>query len=513
MPASPTPFRPPPAEPPDSPWSSRPRPARPSGPLPGRARPPPRPGRRRWLQRPRAVAKTAAEHGAKLIRRDENGGPGAARNTALDHVTTELVAFVDSDCVAPGDWIDQLAAHFADPLLAAVAPRVRPLTQHTTAGRYTKAAGVSISATGPRASRRGPGSPTSPPPRWSPGGPLSKKSAGSIPDSASARTSTWSGGCTPPASRIRYAPDVHVGHHEPETWRALLGRRARYGTSAAPLARRHPGNLAPLVLHPWPALTVAALLARRPRLAAGGFGGAVFSMRKTLRDNGSRPTASSARGAPPSTRPGSAPAATRPSSPRRCCRAAGSAAARGRRAAVASLLLGPPLTAWAKRRPDLDPVRYTAGALADDIAYGAGVWPAACATAPPRRCGPHDRWRPVRVDSKEKRAPMSNAWFEIGRRGAAARARSACPSPSTAPWSPAPRRASRSRTTSPRSTSSASPRTPPGCPATRDLATTVHGPARSRCRCSSPPPACRPCTPTARSPSPAPPPPAAPRWA
>ena len=53
---------------------------------------------------------------------------------------------------------------------------------------------------------------------------------------------------------------------------ACSTRRFRYGTSAAPLARRHPANLAPLVLQPWPALAVAALLARRPAAAAAGCG-------------------------------------------------------------------------------------------------------------------------------------------------------------------------------------------------------------------------------------------------
>ena len=52
------------------------------------------------------------------------GGPGAARNTALAHVDTELVAFLDSDCVPPPDWIERLAGHFAEPRVAAVAPRV-----------------------------------------------------------------------------------------------------------------------------------------------------------------------------------------------------------------------------------------------------------------------------------------------------------------------------------------------------------------------------------------------------
>jgi hypothetical protein len=57
-------------------------------------------------------------------------------------------------------------------------------------------------------------------------------------------------------------------------------------------------------------------------------------------------------------------------------RPGGKSAARrfGRRAAAASLLLGPALTAYAERKPELDPVRFSIAHIADDICYGAGVW-------------------------------------------------------------------------------------------------------------------------------------------
>ena len=73
---------------------------------------------------PAAVAAVCAAHGARLARRDVNGGPAAARNTALRLVATELVAFLDSDCEPGGDWIAALSGHFADPLVAAVGPRI-----------------------------------------------------------------------------------------------------------------------------------------------------------------------------------------------------------------------------------------------------------------------------------------------------------------------------------------------------------------------------------------------------
>ncbi len=50
--------------------------------------------------------------------------------------------------------------------------------------------------------------------------------------------------------RIRYDPAVLVAHHEPASWRELLARRYRYGTSAAALAQRHPGDIVHLVFSP-----------------------------------------------------------------------------------------------------------------------------------------------------------------------------------------------------------------------------------------------------------------------
>ncbi|MDT7804844.1 MAG: mycofactocin glycosyltransferase [Actinomycetota bacterium] len=357
-----------------------------------------------------AVAAVAAAHGAKLVRRDVNGGPGAARNTALDHVGTELVAFLDSDCVPAAGWADGLATHFADPLLAAVAPRVRALAPDSWAGCYTRAAG-SLDL-GDRPARVAPGTRTSYVP------------TAALVTRRSALTSVAVDGAVfdprlrvgedvdlvwrlhEAGFRVRYAPDVAVDHHEPETWRALLGRRARYGTSAAPLALRHPKALAPLALHPWPALTVGPLLARRPVLAALAFGGSVGSMRKLLHAH-DVPDAGVVRAmatAVQQTWLGCGRYGTQFAAPLLAALLVPGGRRRwGRRAAVASLLLGPPLTAWAGRRPELDPVRYTAAAIADDIAYGTGVWAGCLAhrtTVPVR---PALVRRPLKIDPKGKR--------------------------------------------------------------------------------------------------------------
>ena len=44
----------------------------------------------------------------RVVRRDENGGPGAARNTGLAEVATAWVAFLDADTVPGPGWLDRL---------------------------------------------------------------------------------------------------------------------------------------------------------------------------------------------------------------------------------------------------------------------------------------------------------------------------------------------------------------------------------------------------------------------
>jgi mycofactocin system glycosyltransferase len=311
---------------------------------------------------PTAVAAVVARHGATLVRRDRNGGPAAARNTGLAHVGTELVAFLDSDCVAPAGWIGALAAHFADPLVAAVAPRIvaEPVTPWATSLDL-----------GSRPARVLPGSRVA----YVPTAALVVRRA-AIADGFDTALRygedvdlVWrlheAGG------RVRYDPTVQVTHHEPETWQALLVRRFHYGTSAGPLALRHPAALAPVVLPPWATIAVAGLLARRPVVVGVGCAGAVLDMTRSLR----------AAGLPTGRAPGAVLSTLRHTwlgVGRYTTQFAAPAlvvalATRRGRLPAAALLLGPPLVAWASRRPAIDPARFVLGSVADDIAYGAGV--------------------------------------------------------------------------------------------------------------------------------------------
>jgi len=369
-------------------------------------------------QNPEAVADVAAAHGAALVRRPANGGPGAARNSGLLGLTTELVAFLDSDCVPEPGWIERLAAHLADPAVAAAAPRMVAVPGGPGwADRYTTAA-CCLDLGGAEA-RVVPGTRVA----YVPTAALVVRRAALAPTAGP-------GGVFDPALRwgedvdlvwrlhdagwrIRYDPAVRVSHHEPHGWAALLTRRFRYGTSAAPLAIRHPGQVPPLVLHPWPALTVAGLLAGRPAVAGLGFAGSVLATRATLRRAGlpARGVAPAMLTATRQTWLGMGRYACQYGAPVLAAALVAPGGTRGsrrwaRRAAATSLLLGPPLAAWSARRRSLDPVRYVLGRLADDVAYGTGVWAGALrarSTAPVR---PVIAWHPFRAAPRSPPGPV-----------------------------------------------------------------------------------------------------------
>ncbi|MGH9009440.1 MAG: mycofactocin biosynthesis glycosyltransferase MftF, partial [Acidimicrobiia bacterium] len=73
-----------------------------------------------------AVKARGTRPGTTLLHRAAQGGPAAARNDGWRATDAPFVAFVDANCEPEPGWLDVLLPHFADPQVAAVAPRILP---------------------------------------------------------------------------------------------------------------------------------------------------------------------------------------------------------------------------------------------------------------------------------------------------------------------------------------------------------------------------------------------------
>ncbi|HJY55654.1 MAG TPA: mycofactocin biosynthesis glycosyltransferase MftF, partial [Streptosporangiaceae bacterium] len=207
---------------------------------------------------PAAVARVAADAGARVLHRAVNGGPAAARNTGLAAVDTPLVAFLDSDCVPGPGWLDALLPHFADPAVGAVAPRIVPDEPgRTWLARYEGAS--STLDMGARESIVRPGSRVP----YVPGAALVVRRAAA----GTGFTETMRVGedvdfvwrLAASGWRVRYEPAATMPHQHRVRLRQWFGRRKDYGTSAAILEQRHPGTVRPLYISPWTALAWLAV--------------------------------------------------------------------------------------------------------------------------------------------------------------------------------------------------------------------------------------------------------------
>jgi mycofactocin system glycosyltransferase len=323
-----------------------------------------------------AATKDAAErHGARFVGLAANLGPSGARNAGLAVAQTPIVAFVDSDCFASPGWLPALLGHFDDPLVAAVAPRVVPAP---TAGATSVSRYEAVRSSLDRGARAGLVRPQS--------------RVSYVPSAALVVRRDVSEGTTlfDPALRggedvdlvwrlvaagwdVRYEPSVTMEHQGPSTVADLVAKRWFYGTTAAPLARRHPGALAPFEASGWSVAVWAAALARRPLLAATAMAASVAILAGRLRGLVRRPAAVAARIAGGGTARAALPAlggVTRTWAP---LLVLGLLARRARRPCALALLL-PALADWARNPGESDVIAYSALHVADDVAYGAGVW-------------------------------------------------------------------------------------------------------------------------------------------
>lgn len=338
------------------------------------------------------IAAACSEHRVTLLRRSTWGGPAAARNAGWRATDTPFVAFVDANCEPDHGWVETLLPHFTDPRVAAVAPRIAaaagPELPPCLAAYEAVSSPLDL---GRREAIVRPRSPVA----YVPTAALivrrcALEALGGFDESLSVGEDVdfvWrlvAAGWT-----VRYEPRAIVRHPARPRWSAWLVQRYRYGTSAAALARRHGTAVAPLVVSPWTVAAWGLVAAGRPALgvAAAGYSVAALAGRAPHRSPaGDRPDRGAVRlpGKEAVRLAGTGHLRGGLAIARALRRAWPSAAvalalaSRRSRPGLAAVVVVPPVLDWLDRRPRLDPARFVALRLADDLAYAAGVW-AGCA--------------------------------------------------------------------------------------------------------------------------------------
>lgn len=307
------------------------------------------------------------------LRRPVNGGPGAARQTGLAAVRTPLVAFVDAGVEPPPGWLDTLVAHFDDPTVVAVAPRVvsapgdgsirdryeqmhSPLDLGGAEARVAPRTQVAYVPTAALVARLD----------------AIEAVGGFDPDLRFGEDVDLVWRLVEAGGTVRYAPSVRVQHRPRTTWSAWVNQRRGYGSAAAPLVRRHPGQVPPVAVSAWSAAAWSIAVAGHPMLGVGVAAGSAALLPRKLGSVVPDPWGETLRLAGRGHLHAGrwlARAVTRTWWPLALVAALFSR--RARLALGAAMLV--PLLDW-KPQLGIGRARYVATRLADDIAYGAGVW-------------------------------------------------------------------------------------------------------------------------------------------
>jgi mycofactocin system glycosyltransferase len=289
------------------------------------------------------------------------------------------VAFVDADVTSSVDdtsgcWLDTLLVHFDDEAVVAAAPRVRSrVGTGSRRERYERR--HSPLDLGPTPARVSPRTRVA----YVPSAALLVRTdaldavGGFDADLRYGEDVDLVFRLAEAGGTVRYEPAACVEHRPRASWPAWWRQRVAYGSAAAPLARRHSGQVPPLAVSWWSLASWALVAAGHPALGVAVATGSGALLPRRLRGVVAEPVVEGARLAAQ----GHAMAGRWIAQAlRRTWWPAAVAAAlvgrRARRALLAAAVLGP-LLDW---DPEIgvDRVRYVALRVADDVAYGSGVW-------------------------------------------------------------------------------------------------------------------------------------------
>ena len=309
-------------------------------------------------------------------RQEVNNGPGAARNAGLAYVLTSHVAFIDTDVQCTHEDVCELAKWWSLPQLAVLAPRVKSLNwfhNGAVVAAYEEVRSPLDMGALPARVRAGTRVSYVP-------------SALLLCDVAALRAvngfdeSMRTGEDVDLIWRLdaagyscRYEPSIEVNHLPRSTTQQLVQQRMGYGESAALLAAKHRGALAPLRVSGWSTGVWASIALGFPIIGGVVAAGTAVALHRKLRflPDAEKESARLATLGHLHAGKQIASAITRVWWPIALLLALVSRRARW---ALCLAAFVPALSDWWTTRPHLDPVRYALLRWVDDMSYGFGVW-------------------------------------------------------------------------------------------------------------------------------------------
>ncbi len=193
-------------------------------------------------------AETHAIH-LRCLRHEQQQGVAQSRNTGTEAASRDLIAYIDSDCVATTTWLTELVPLMQDPRIAAVGGMIRGYEHRSMLGRYEDVCSSLYMGIRSQQVRLE--------------GPLTYLPTANL----LVRRSVWQdlGGFAPlpqgedvdfcrrvllTGAHIRYIPQGVVYHDYRTTMKSFLKVRAAYATAEATLLQRHPTERRILLLPP-----------------------------------------------------------------------------------------------------------------------------------------------------------------------------------------------------------------------------------------------------------------------
>jgi mycofactocin system glycosyltransferase len=215
-----------------------------------------------------AVDQCAERFGASLVRLGVNVGPGGARNAGALATLRPLLWFLDVDVEMddPLDVLGRLQPQFDDPLVGAVAPRIFGSAGVTARECFEQR--FSPLDMGVHSALVVPGG-----------------AVGYVPSACLLVRRDCFGEGFDDTLRVgedvdlvwrlhdrgwlvRYVADVVVTHRARATWRRWWAQRVEYGASSGELARRHGARMAPFRADAWTLVAWASVVAGKPMFGA-----------------------------------------------------------------------------------------------------------------------------------------------------------------------------------------------------------------------------------------------------